>query len=212
MKVVPAGTTRTRRLYRTALVCGVLCSTLSCAGALAGRDDSRCPVTPVSSTDLPASTRIRARVLIGVGDRQVGIEVVARNRPEELVVVGLASHGTRLFAVRQRDREIEIDAGSSSRAAHLARWVIDALHRGLWIQPSSQDDRASFRWEGEQIIEIQREGRWRREFRDSDDATDVAPVSIEYRGAVHRSGGSGFEIHNAWCGYDAVFIPLDEAV
>ena len=201
---------RGRRLVWLAVLAWVLC----CASGPPWLGGPGCPVVPVSSMDLSASTRLRARVRIGVGDRELGLEVIVRKRPEELVVVGLVPHGARLFAVRQRGRDIEIDSASSREMEHLALWVLDVLHRGLWIEPaagSRREDGASWSWEGEQVLELRRDGRWRREFRRAGDATDVAPVAIDYRDPPPRGAGSGFEIRNAWCGYEGVFIPLDEA-
>jgi len=194
---------------------------LSCASVsawLARPGRPGCPVVPVSSMDLPASTRLRARVRIGVGDRVLGLEVIARKGPEELVVVGLAPHGTRLFSVRQRGREIEVEPASSPQMKsrqmeHLALWLMDALHRGLWIEPaagSRRQDGASWSWQGEHVVERLREGRWWREFRRAGDAGNVAPVAIEYRAEPHLGGESGFEIRNTWCGYEALIIPLNE--
>ena len=192
----------------------VLWLVLSCASMPPRLGGPGCPVVPVSSMDLPASTRLRARVRISVGDRELGLEAIARRGPEDLVVVGLAPHGTRLFAARQRGRNIEIDSASSREMERLALWVMDALHRGFWIEPAASSRReggARWSWEGEQVLETWRDGRWRREFRRGRDSTDGAPVAIDYRDASHRGDRSGFEIRNAWCGYEGVFIPLDEA-
>jgi len=187
---------------------------LSCAGLPAWLGGPGCPVVPVSSMDIPASTQLRARMRIGVGDRVLGLEVIARKGPEELVVAGLAPHGTRLFALRQRGRDIEIDGTSSRQMKYLSLWVMDALHRGLWIEPaagSRREEGASWTWEGEHVVEVRRDGHWRREFRSTGNATNVAPVAIEYRDEPDVGGESGFEIRNAWCGYEAVIVLLDEA-
>jgi hypothetical protein len=171
-------------------------------------------VVPASSSDLPASTRLRARVRIGRGDRELGFEAIARKGPEELIVVALAPQGSKLFTVRQRGRDIEIKDASSREVKHLALWLMDALHRGLWIEPavdSGTEDGGSWTWEGEQVLEVRRDGRWRREFRRAGDASDVAPVAIDYLEAPRRGRGAGFEIRNAWCDYEAVLIPLEQS-
>ena len=204
--------TRPGRGWRLGWI-SVLWLVLSCASVPPRLGGPGCPVVPVSSLDLPASTRLRARVRIGVGDHELGLEAIARKGPEELVVVALVPYGTRLFAIRQRGRNIEIDTASSREMEYLALWVMDALHRGLWIEPpagSPREDGRGWSWEGEQVVEAQRDGRWRREFRRAGDASsNVAPVAIDYLDAPHAR--SGFEIRNAWCGYEAVLIPLDEA-
>ena len=98
---------------------------------------------------------------------------------------------------------------------YVALWLMDALHRGLWIEPSAdsmREDGRSFNWEGEQVLEVRRDDRWRREFRRPRDASDVAPVAIDYRESPRRAGEAGFEIRNRWCDYEAVLIPLDGAL
>jgi hypothetical protein len=187
---------------------------LSCASGPRWLGGSDCPVLPVSTTELRETTRLRARARITVGNRAIGLEVVAFTDSEELVVVGIAPQGIRLFAIRQRERDLDIDASSSREMKHLARWVMDALHRGFWIEPtadSRHDNGASWIRDGEQIIEVRGDGGWRREFRRAEDTNDVAPVVIDYRDPAHPGGRPRFEIRNAWCGYEAVFIPLDEA-
>lgn len=169
---------------------------------------------PVSSVDLPETTRLRARLQLLVGERKLGLEVVARKTLEGLVVVALAPDGTRLFAVVQRGRDIEIDPAAPRRARQLALVVIDVLHRGLWIEPKtlSRNRRAtSWIWEDEEVEETQRRGRRTRTFRHAGETSDVAPVSIAYRESRLHENGSDFEIRNAWCGYEAVLVHLDEA-
>lgn len=189
-----------------------LCLMLSCASARPWTGRSDCPVVLMSSTELRAPTRLRARARFTIGDREIGLEVIALKDPEELVAVGIAPQGTRLFAVRQRGRDLEIDA-SSRQLEHLARWVMDALHRGLWIKPvdsTSRNGEVNWIWEGEEVVEIQQDGHRLREFRRAGDVSDVAPVAIDYRDRPHPGGTPGFEIRNAWCGYEAIFVPLDE--
>ena len=150
---------------------------------------------------------------IGRGDRELGFETIVRKGPEELIVVALAPEGTKLFAVRQRGRVIEIEDASSREMKYLALWLMDALHRGLWIEPaagSPAEDGGSWTWGGEQVLEVRRDDRWRREFRRVRDASDVAPVAIDYYASPRRASGAGFEIRNAWCDYEAVLIPLEE--
>jgi hypothetical protein len=191
-----------------------LSSVLSCAGVSPWLERSSCPIVPVSSDELPASTRLRAQVRIGVGNRVIGLEVIARKLPDQLVVAGLAPHGTRLFGVRQRGREIEVEAPSSRQIERLALWVMDALHRGLWIEPVDvlpREDGTSWTWEGEHVFEIQRNGRRHREFRRTTKTNNAAPVTIAYRDFADTGAAAGFEILNAWCGYEAVIVPLAEA-
>jgi hypothetical protein len=139
-----------------------------------------------------------------VSNRDVHLEVVARSSPEELVVVGITGYGVRIFAARQRGRVITVEDATTRNYEHLARWSMDALHRSLWIQPpagAGSDRVLSWAWEDEQVVESGKSGTRLREF--SRTGTS-AVVSVRYR---ERS----VEIRNPWCGYDAVFVVLDEA-
>ena len=185
---------------------------LSCANAPAWLGGPECLVVPVSSQDFLESTRLRARMSIGDGHRELQLEVIAQLAPDDLVVVGLAPHGTRLFAVRQRGQELTVEGVSSLEMKYVALWVMDALHRGLWIEPPADSrlaDRTSWNWHGERVLEARQNGHRRREYRRLDERTDVAPVVIDYREAAESGEESGFEIRNAWCGYEAVLVGLD---
>ena len=96
-------------------------------------------------------------MIFEVDERRVGVEVVARREADELVVVGLANFGVRLFTLRQRGREISIADTPSREQRHLALWVLDALHRVRWIRPPGGAGREaeSLRWDwyGERVTE-----------------------------------------------------------
>ena len=200
----------TRPRQRTALV--MLCLMLTCAGRPLWPDRTDCLVVPVSSADLPPTTRLRARVRIARGARELGLEVIARKGPEGLVVIGLGPQGMRLFAVRQRERFIGIEDASSPQMRYLALWLLDALHRGIWIEAPDSSlaaEGGTWSWEGERVSESNQDGHWRREFRRAGEPVGVAPVSIDYRGSSR--GEFGFEIRNAWCSYEATLVPLSGA-
>ena len=69
-----------------------------------------------------------------IGDEEIHLEIIAENRPNELVVVGLARFGVRLFAVRQRGVEVVVEGASTDELNRVAIWTMDALHRVYWIE------------------------------------------------------------------------------
>ena len=186
---------------------------VGCTGLLARLDPVRCGVVPVSSIDLPDDLRLRVRARFAVGDRAIGMELIARATSGELVVIGAAPHGARLFAVQQRGTEYTVDAMGSRELRAVAYWVMDALHRGYWIRaPGRPTDGRASRWKraGEIVEESWRGASRHREFGDSrskiDPArsdVDPARVTIDY-----FEDGTRVEIRNPWCGYEAVLVNL----
>ncbi len=169
-----------------------------------------CPVAPVSTGDLPQGLRLRARMSFTVGDRIVGLETVAHAVQDELVVIGLAPYGARLFTVRQRGREISVEASSKREFERLALWVMDVLHRIYWIAPPS--DRQSSRvssWNraNERVTEWNDGSLLRREFVRPGENAASSRVTISYHEDAD-TGESTVEIRNPWCGYKAVVATL----
>ncbi|MBW2695202.1 MAG: DUF3261 domain-containing protein [Deltaproteobacteria bacterium] len=198
--------------WRAGAVVLPLVGTLACATLLGWRPTQGCPVVPVSSAELPEHATLRARMRIRSGDAEVGLEVVARAQSGELVVVGLAPYGPRLFTVHQREREYDVETvGSSARLRVLAHWVMDALHRAYWIGPASSDpggaSQPRFVWAGERVLESEHDGQRRRVFLRAGSDSAAPGVTIDYS----RPPASGRAvIHNRWCGYEAVVAILDE--
>lgn len=195
------------------LACGVLVWVasqllVSCAGSGSWGQRSHCPVVPVSTADDLGDVELRARMHFGVGDREAHFEVVARRVADELVLVGIAPHGIRLFGVHQRGREIAVVGASSRESTHLARWTLDALHRSIWISAPSDPEAGQvvdWNWENESVTESIDSGQRRREFVHPDAS---APVVIRY-GSPSTESGDLVEIENPWCGYAASFVVFD---
>jgi hypothetical protein len=145
---------------------------------------------------------------------QVGLEAVAQETANELVVVGLSSYGIRLFAVRQRGRQLSIEGTSSPASRYLALWVMDLLHRAYWIQPPpgrGGGPAVRWTWGDEWVIESEEGGSVRREYGRLGDESAVAAVTIQYAEGSGAGPGLGLEARNAWCGYEAVATALEAA-
>ena len=195
-------------LMRVILVLAVSQLLVSCAGFGSWVQRLHCPVVPVSTADHLDDVDLRARMHFSMENWEAHFEVVARRVPEELVVVGIAQYGVRLFAVHQRGREIAVEGAPSRKFAHLARWTLDALHRAIWITTPSDLEAGSvvnWNWENESVTESIDGGQRRREFLHPD-ASD--PVVIRYL-STSAEAGDRVEIQNSWCGYKASFIVVD---
>ena len=176
---------------------------VSCAGVGTRFDPPNCPVVPSSRSDLPDDLDLRARMNFKIDDRDVHLDVLARSSPGELVVVGIASYGVRVFAAQQRGRRIAVSDAATREFEHLARWTMDALHRSVWIQAppdAGWGPVVRWSWENENVTESVQAGEARREFSRIGAST---PVLVQYREHV-------IEIRNPWCGYHAVFAVVDD--
>ncbi len=187
------------------LILGASLLFASCTGIGSWIQHPDCLVVPVSVGDLPDDIDLRARMRFSVEGREAHFEVIARRVSEELVVVGIAQSGVRLFAVHQRGREIALEGTLSRKSAHLARWTLDALHRALWISPPP-DARAglvvNWSWESENVTDsIDGERRSRKFVRPGESDS----VLIRYLSPAAEAGGR-VEIQNFRCGYEATFV------
>jgi hypothetical protein len=173
-------------------------------------DAGPCPVGVVATDDLPRDLRLRLRVRLNVGEQQLHFEAVAERNPGGIAVLGLAPYGIRLFALRQRGREVEVES-PSRRLEKIALWTLDALHRARWIEPSRRTagDGAWTR-EGERVSEWWQDGRLvRREFAWEAGSGATPVVSIDYAAADGDARVRGIRVRNPWCGYEARLIELD---
>jgi hypothetical protein len=201
------------RPSRSLLPAAVASLFVSCAGLGSSIRHPGCPVLPVSSAELPEPLPLRARMQFAMNGDEAYLEAVAGGTPDALVVVGIAQYGVRLFAVHQRGSEILVEGALSRKFEHLALWTLDALHRALWIRPPPDLEPGavvSWDWENERVTEVSDEGGRRREFARS--GSDRASARVVVRYTASRAGtsrGPRIEIHNPWCGYEAVVVVLE---
>jgi hypothetical protein len=144
------------------------------------------------------------------GDQQLHFETVADRIPGGIAVVSLAPYGIRLFALRQRGREFEVES-PSRELDEIALWTLDALHRAQWIGPSPRGaGDGGWTREGERVSEWWRDGRLvRREFAWEAGSGATPVVSIDYAAADGDAPARSIRVRNPWCGYEARLIELD---
>ena len=179
---------------------------IGCGGLMMPLQRQDCPVEPVARATLPKNLSFRARMRLGIGKEEVSLEVIARSTPEELVVVGIAPFGMRLFELRQRDQRFMVDSSASAEASGLALYAADALTRAYWIQPPAN----SYTWDrnGEQITDSLRDGERRRIYRRLGQPTGSHEITIDYAGATGPGTAPDARIENPWCGYRAMIVPF----
>jgi hypothetical protein len=190
------------------LVLGASLLFVSCTGIGSWDQRADCLVVPIPVGDLPDDVDLRARMRFSVEGREAHFEVIARRVSEELVVVGIAQSGVRLFAIHQRGREIALKGNLSRKSEHLARWTMDALHRALWISPPPDAGAGlvvNWRWESEVVTDTIDDERRRRKFVRPGESDSVL---IRYLSPAAEAGDR-VEIQNFRCGYEATFVVVE---
>jgi hypothetical protein len=204
------------------LVLAAIGAATSCAASRSWWSPPACRFEPVSSDDLPGDLALRARSRFEVRGETVGVELVARTRPDGLVVLGLSGYGVRLFAVEQRGREMAIDASTGEERA-LASFAMDALHRAFWIRPpaeagSPEQASQSWQWGGERVSQTRSRAGARRRYEselnsERNSERNSEAVTIDYPqpatvGDEEAAPQQAIVVRNPRCGYEAVIIPL----
>jgi hypothetical protein len=192
--------------------CVLALAGLGCANFGPGLTGTPCPVAWVSSESIdPEAAALRARMELRIGDEEIHLEIIAENRPNELVV-GLARFGVRLFAIRQRGVEVVVEGASTDELNRVAIWTMDALHRVYWIDAPPESSETRWSRAGEEITDSSVNGLRHREFALSGtDAGDpTRRVSIDYARSTAASGDRAetVSIRNPWCGYEAAIAPI----
>lgn len=102
-----------------------------------------CPVELVASERVPPGTlrlRIHLRPIAAsdsheAGETGTGLEAVVESREGTVTIVGFTPFGTLAFSIVQTGTAFELDDGIARHLGMRPLWVLDALHRGLWIDP-----------------------------------------------------------------------------
>ena len=184
-----------------------------CAPFLAGREPALCSLTPVPYADLQPTTPLSARVALAAWGRSVALTAVGEATAEGFVLVGLGLDGGRLFALRQEGERVVFDPASASPALGprpaeaLARGILDALVRGMWLRPPPGAQTDGFSWRGEWVVETRLESGWRREFFEGPKPGGHSRAVIDYRG---DGVDGGYDIEHGDCRYRATVISIVE--
>lgn len=192
----------------------LLVLTTSCGSVLGRWHAPKCEPALVPSGELGDVADLRARIRLRAASTEIVLEVVSRRQGERLVVAGLTPYGTRVFALEQRGRAIEVDA-ADPRLEVVALWTLDALNRALFVpveQPPRPDGGAvEFVWSGERVRETRLEGRRVSRSFLRGEGSDVPVASIQYAAPSGPDAPGSISIQNTRCGYEARLSVLDRS-
>ena len=194
------------------LALGALLVLTSCGSLLGPWREPKCEPAIVPSGELGGVADLRARIRLRAASTEIALEVVSRVQGERLVVAALTPYGTRVFALEQRGRAIEVDA-ADPRLGVVALWTLDALSRALFVpvdEPPQRDARVvESVWAGERVRETRLDGRRVSRTFLRGDGADVPVASIQYAAPSGPDASGSISIQNRRCGYEARLSVLD---
>ena len=172
-----------------------------------------CPGQLVSTSQIPGDLLLRQRVRIEAGGASVVLRLITQKRGDELLLLGIDPLGAKLFTLRQRGSEIEVEALPAQVLAVEPITLLRDLHRTRFLSVPKPPAGAPFvivrqgteiseRWEGGSL----RERRFRRL-----DGQPEGVVTIRFEAPGPEDEGlERITIDNGWCGYRAEFVTLVE--
>jgi hypothetical protein len=199
-------------------VCGLLLPLLlALAGCvhLSGRSRAvpACPGQLVPSADLGGELLLRQRVELEAGERRFVLRMITQVSHGELLLIGIDPLGVKLFTLRQRGSEVEVDALPAPVLEVEPITLLREVHRMRFLSARAHgaEDPLVFVRQGTEISERWEGGtlRARRLRRLDGDPQGVVTLLFETPGP----GEEGLErvsIDNGWCGYRVEIVTLVE--
>ena len=172
-----------------------------------------CPGEWAPTQAIDGDFLVRQRLLVVRGERAFALELVARKRGDELLLLGLHPLGGKLFTLRQRGLETSVDAAPAPALEVPPLNVLRDFHRARFLGLASAGPDGSYveRRDGTEVREIHEAGQLRlRSFRR---LAGDPPGSVELRFDTPAAAGGGAArvwIDNGWCGYRAELTTLSE--
>lgn len=196
------------RFVRVGLIAWLSGAGFGCADAILRLGADPCDAFRVPTDRLAPVINVRARFLMDVGGRAVGFDAIAQREGGALYLVGLATPGGRLFALRQDGEEVAFVDTPRGGTRALAIRALDALGRGLWITPPAAVLDAEPRaWtiRGERVLERETPTGRSRTYHPAGSGRNASRIRIEYHGNGPR-GPRGFEVDHPGCRYGASVV------
>ena len=99
-----------------------------------------CPGPLLATSEIPGGDfRLRERVRIAGGRVDLGLELLAERRADQLVVIGFNEFGARVFSAVQRGLAVETEAKLGRALAVPPENVLRDLHEARFFHPESGD-------------------------------------------------------------------------
>jgi len=146
-----------------------------------------------------------------VGGREIGFDVIAQRDGGALHLIGLATPGGRLFALRQEGEEVAFVDTPRGWTRALAIRALDALWRGLWITPPPAVLDAEPRvWTigAERVLELDTQRGRSRTYHTTGSGSYALQIQIEYHDVALLEPRS-FEIKHPGCRYGAYVVLIE---
>jgi hypothetical protein len=178
-----------------------------------GRAVPTCPGQLVPTSQIRGDLLLRQRVRIEAGDTHVVLRLITQKRGDELLLLGIDPLGAKLFTLRQRGSEVEVEALPARVLAVEPITLLRELHRMRFLSVPTPPAGAPFVIvrQGTEISERWQEASLReRRFRRLDEQpAGVVTIRFEAPGPGEE-GLERISIDNGWCGYRAEIVTLVE--
>ncbi len=191
---------------RGAALALVLLMALAGCRSLGGPRIADCPGPLRATQGIEGDFLLRMRVRMRAGDADLALQIAARKRGSELVLVGFDPLGVELFSVVQRGLEVQVDSLPAPALPVAPRNLLRDLHRIRFLglePPPGGSGRAEGIFDGTRVSEEWSGGRLRiRRFEQAEDPRAGA-VLVTFEAAEAR-------LENPACGYRATWVELAE--
>lgn len=191
-----------------------LIATLGMVSALAGcihipwraRSIAPCPGELRSTDQIEGEFVLRQRVRIRAGELNFPMQIVVQKTADELVVIGFNPIGAKLFTVRQRGRETDVDALPRAVLPVPPLNVLRDLNRIRFLAAPRPDDGvggSTRSFGGTEVTDTWQDGALIR--RKLTPPGDRLPTTLTF-----EPGSSSVSVDNPSCGYVAQWTTVSE--
>jgi hypothetical protein len=171
-----------------------------------------CPGPLRATGEIEGDFLLRARIRLAAGAIDAPLQLAVEKRGDVLVLVGFDPFGAKLFTVRQRGRETEVEALPAPVLPVPPRNVLRDLHRVRFLglaRPDAPDAELTEVRDGTRIAERWQAGVLRSRRFERLDGSGVVHLEFPPPGAEPPGVVS---IHNEACGYEATWVDVAEDV
>jgi len=170
------------------------------------RSIAPCPGVIRSTEQIEGEFVLRQRVRIRAGELNFPMQIVVQKTADELVVIGFNPIGAKLFTVRQRERETEVDALPRAVLPVPPLNVLRDLNRIRFLAAPRPDDGvggSTQSFGGTEVTDTWQAGTLIR--RKLTSAGDRLPTTLTF-----EAGSSSVWVDNPSCGYVAEWTTVSE--
>lgn len=201
-----------RRSLRRILPIAALALAVGCLHApVRRRAVPDCPGEWVATQAIPGDFLLRQSLVVTRGDRIFALHLVAQKHGDELLLLGLHPLGAKLFTLRQRGLDAQVDALPAPALEIPPLNVLSDFHRARFLRVAGAGPDGIFEVRRDRTLIRERHAAGRLVQRSFEPSDPGAPPPVELRFEEASPGdGARVTIENPGCGYRAELTTLSE--